>query len=797
MDDDALLIKADELAAVTGGVWSNPSALPDISRFAVNPLTARPGDLLITTNKEQWARSGSVTETQDALRILESRGGVAAMVRHSARLDGPLNLLRVDDTYQALLAIASAARDKSKAKRILVTGTEGKTGFKVQFHHLASGQVPVNARLDSNNMERAVCTGLANTRCHHALSVIEVAVPHKRLGISRSQLVRPQLCVITEIGYEHLTLHGSLDELIAAKASVVAGLSAGGSCLIKSEPRYLERLRQEILARQEVPIYTFGDRAQDLGRLVGAQFVASRFGWQVRAEIDGKALDYFLPLVEQHAPMSSVGVLAAIHLMRLDVEQAAQRFASLMPFQTSGRLYELPSGDGAYRVYDQSHRSYLLGLEDFFRTAALLAPQPGGKKVLVLGHVYDEREYGALVWEVLPPERLRALIEASAIDYLCTVGERAEFARVLAASRIPWAHFSLPQEALEALAGRLRANDLLLVKGDQNEKMFVLTDGLREGAARDKAGLRRVPFTGAESCLAGLQPLRVEALPRYKGALVAGAQQAWGYYFPFMLSINRSQKRSLLWVEEEGSWCLFVLSQGEQPRLDLYAPPFPANGPLLRRCLERANDHNGDRSARIYWIDEKDVALVKGLGTCAVRVKEHEYLYSPQALQDLSGSGYRTLRRNVNLIKGLADLEVRPYWAEDAPGCLRLLKQWEATQGLKYQALQGSSYTRACFALAPELDALDLHGQVALIAGEIRAFAFGGEIRPGLGCFFVTKSDTGLRGLSYFMRHHFLAGMRDCALVNDSSAGGSAGLEQLKQSLRPHSMHTVYKAKQR
>lgn len=482
--DGSIILSSEELAAVTGGVWTKPSLVSVISRVAMNPLTARPGDLLITTNREQWKLKRLETETLDALNTLLQKGGVAAMVRRTSALDCSVNLLRVDDTYQALRAIAVAVRDKASARRVLVTGTEGKTGFKVQMHHLASGQVPVNARLDSNNMDRGICTTLANAKSHHGLSVVEVAVSRKRLGIRRSQLVKPDLCVITEIGYEHLATHGSMDKLIAAKASVASGLVDGGCCLIKSDPRYFKLLRQAILSYRNVPILSFGEGVQDLGRLLGAEFDVARYGWQVQAEIDGRPLDYFLPLVERHAPLSSVGVLTALHLVGLDVVQAAERFADFKSYATSGRIYDLPAGKGAYVVYDQSHRNYLLGLEDFFLTAAQLAPKPGGRKLLVLGHVYDEREYGVLVWELLPPTRLRSLIEASDIDMLYTVGEREEFEAFLAGISIPWEHFPHPQALIEPLHSCLSANDLLLVKGDQNEKMFMLTEGLRARTKR-------------------------------------------------------------------------------------------------------------------------------------------------------------------------------------------------------------------------------------------------------------------------------------------------------------------------
>ncbi|GAB6043524.1 Mur ligase family protein [Endothiovibrio diazotrophicus] len=484
---EVLILSPEELAAATGGVWSTPAAGP-ITRLALNPQSARRGDLLVTTNREQWRRVKTPSESPQTLERLVARGAAGAVVRETADLDAPLPLLRVADTYRALEAIAEAARDKAPARRLLVTGTEGKTGFKVLFHHLASGQVAVNARLDSNNMERGICSSLANTRPHHALTVIEVAVPRLHYGERRARLVRPELCVITEIGYEHLTRHGSRERLIEAKASVVTGLTDDGRCLVRSDPRYFDVLRAAIRARREVPLVTFGDRPGDFGRLLDAVFDPRREGWAVAAEIDGERVDYFLPLVEGHAPMSSVGVLAAMALMGVPVESALERFATVAPHETSGSLYRLPVAGGTCRVYDQSHRCYLLGVEDFFRTAARLTAGPGGRKRLVLGHLYDEREYGPLVWRLLPVERLRRWIAEAGFDEVHTVGERAEFAPLLEGGSLSWEHWATPEAVVEPLRRRLRPEDLLLVKGDRNERMYVITQRLREPAGEGSGG---------------------------------------------------------------------------------------------------------------------------------------------------------------------------------------------------------------------------------------------------------------------------------------------------------------------
>lgn len=298
--------------------------------------------------------------------------------------------------------------------------------------------------------------------------------------------------------------------------------------------------------------------------------------------------------------------------------------------------------------------------------------------------------------------------------------------------------------------------------------------------------------------LDGLEVLKASDLPRYKRALTAGEQRGWGYYFPYLLSRQRPDRSAVLWVEDEGSMCVFLWRRRKGvARLEMPVAPAPMNPSVLRRCLERCNTYNGDRSARILRIDERDAPSVASLVHLRVEERRIQYLYAPADFADLSGRRYRTLRRNVALVEALPSVEVLPWSADHEAGCRDLLSRW----GRQHRALHGTSGGVGSAGRAldlasdfAELDLrLDLRGEVILIDGRVSSFALGGEIRPGVGCFLEAKCDVDIRGLSYFQRARFLSGLEDIDLVNDGSDVGRAGLRQLKESLRPIAMHTEYR----
>ncbi len=299
------------------------------------------------------------------------------------------------------------------------------------------------------------------------------------------------------------------------------------------------------------------------------------------------------------------------------------------------------------------------------------------------------------------------------------------------------------------------------------------------------------PLTGA---LEGLALLEAKDLARYKQAVEAGNQMTFGYYFAYLLSRQRPGRSAILWIEDEGSLCLFLWRKRKGvKRLELPVAPTPMKPSVLRRCLERCNAYNGDSSARVLRIDERDAPTVASLLELRVEERRQQYLFDPAQFANLEGRRYRTLRRNVALVEALPDVEVTAWTPAHDEGCRELLARW----GKQHRALHGTSGgvggTRRVLDLVPSLTTPDVVGEVILIEGRLVAFGFGGALRPGVACFLEAKCDPEIRGLSYFQRAHFLAGLAGFDRVNDGSDVGRSGLRQLKQSLRPVAMIAEYR----
>lgn len=302
-------------------------------------------------------------------------------------------------------------------------------------------------------------------------------------------------------------------------------------------------------------------------------------------------------------------------------------------------------------------------------------------------------------------------------------------------------------------------------------------------------------LTGA---LAGLELLEYRDLERYRNAIRAGRQQGWGYYFPYLLAHDRPGTSAVLCAEDGGSLCIYLWGfRRGRPHLDVYLTPLPMNGVVLGRCIERANEYNGNRSARVMRIDAGDAAAVGAVAGLTVRQRRLQYVYAPAGYGALHGKKFYTIRRNVAQVEALPGVEVVPYTAALADGCRDLLGRWRRHYRGTHASAGGTGTSKRAIELAGRLPDTVLRGEVVLLEGRVAAFAFGGEIRPGVASIFDTRSDNGVRGLAYFHRYRFLSTLGDYARVNDGSDTGRDGLRQFKDSFRPVEMLPEFRAVQR
>ena len=290
-----------EAATATGGQCSRTWTAEGVS---IDSRNLAPGDLFIAIRGDN---SDGHAHVPDAL----AKGAAAALVTRTWKHDPDIGpLLVVDDTDNGLRDLARTARDRVTARIIGVTGSVGKTGTKEMLAQALAAQGPTASTQGNLNNHWGLPLSLARMPRSTAFGVFELGMNHAGEIAPLSNLLRPDVAVITTVEAVHLEYFPSEEAIADAKAEIFYGMNDRGGAVLNIDNRHCQRLREHAEAAGLRRICTFGaDPAADI-HLTDLAIESDQA--YVTATIDGEPIQYALGAPGRHWVMNSLAVLGAV-----------------------------------------------------------------------------------------------------------------------------------------------------------------------------------------------------------------------------------------------------------------------------------------------------------------------------------------------------------------------------------------------------------------------------------------------------------------------------------------------------
>ena len=434
------------------------SGIFGVGGLSIDTRTLKEGDLFV-------ALRGDNRDGHDFVRAaFEAKAGAALVTHRPDGVTGPL--LTVAHTQRGLEDLACAARARSNARIVAVTGSAGKTTTKEILRLACNALGRTHASAASYNNHWGVPLSLASLPRDAEYGVFEVGMNHFGELRNLISFVRPHVALVTTIAPAHLEFFGNCESIADAKSEIFEGLEPGGAALIPADSEYADRLTARARQAHVSRIVSFGEKGE--ARLIA--FTPEGDGMRVKADILGTAVDAYVGAPGGHIAQNVVGALAAVALLDGDVLNAAaalRNFAAL-----KGRGARFAAGDTD--VIDESYNANPASM-----TAALaLLGAAKGRKIAVLGDMLEMGEGG-----IAHHAGLATPIEDNRVDLVFTAGAQMHHLwNALPASR-RGAHAATSAELLPQLMSVLAAGDTVLVKGSNGARMSVIIEALKKKGA--------------------------------------------------------------------------------------------------------------------------------------------------------------------------------------------------------------------------------------------------------------------------------------------------------------------------
>jgi UDP-N-acetylmuramoyl-tripeptide--D-alanyl-D-alanine ligase len=427
--------------------------------LSIDTRTLKEGDLFV-------ALKGDNRDGHDFVRAaFEAKAGAALVTRPPEGAHGPM--LVVANTQRGLEDLAVAARARSDAKIVAVTGSAGKTTTKeiLRFGLGALGKTRASAA--SYNNHWGVPLSLASLPQDSRYAVFEIGMNHFNEIRVLVGFVRPHVALVTTIAPAHLEFFGSCEAIADAKSEIFEGIEPGGAALIPSDSPYAERLIARAKQSHVSRIQTFGAKDGSDARLL--DYSETGDGAHVKATICGRPVEFSLGAAGRHIANNALGALLAVAALDGDVLNAAaalKQFAAL-----KGRGARFTAGN--VEVIDESYNANPASMA----AALALLGAAKGRRIAVLGDMLEMGEGGAEHHAGLA----KSIEDARAdLVFLCGPQMLALWDRLPASRRGGYATNSA--DLSKALLASLNAGDTVLVKGSNGMKLSVIIEALKARA---------------------------------------------------------------------------------------------------------------------------------------------------------------------------------------------------------------------------------------------------------------------------------------------------------------------------
>lgn len=424
-----------------------------INGISTDTRTLQPGDLYVPL----------VGANFDGHQFIEQAFAKGAAACLSDRREVPgSHVILVKDTLEALQRLAAKQRENAGVPVIAVTGSVGKTSTRDMIAAVVSQQYRTLQTSGNLNNHIGLPLTILKYQNEEAM-VLEMGMNH--LGeISRlSQIARPDIAVITNVGTAHIGLVGSRENILRAKLEITDGLQPGGVLLVNTDNDLLAKFASTFdQTAHAYRLVTYGIQGTPMIHAEDVQLAEDHSCFTC------EGIRFEVPVPGEHFVLNALAAIGVARCLAISLRKAQEALAA---FRLTAKRMDIFETKRGIKIIDGSYNA---NLDSMLSSLRVLARYPN-RKIAVLGDMLELGDYQ----EQLHMQTGEAVDEAG-VDLLVAVGKASRQIVDGAKQTKQKLWFSANAQALDFLRHVLKAGDVVLIKASNSMHFNEIVDGLKE-----------------------------------------------------------------------------------------------------------------------------------------------------------------------------------------------------------------------------------------------------------------------------------------------------------------------------
>jgi len=454
------------IEALTLKIHANiPFLDENITGVSIDTRTLKPGNLFVALKAEN--------DGHDYIQAAIEKGALAVIVQDDFNTEDLKHIthFKVPDTLEALKKIGIYARAHCQDTKIIaITGSVGKTTVKEYIKTLMSPFGKTVATQKSYNGSIGVPYSLAHLSRDTDFGIFEIGMNKRGEIAPLTEMVKPDIAIITSIHLAHTEGVGTLDDIAEEKSDILTTLKKGNTAILPFDaPHY--QFAKDKAERTGATIISVGKKqGADIQLLT---FDTHEKGARVQAKVFDKKLEWDMEAYAKHYAISALFAVTAALTAGVSLDDIITMLPELKPLPGRGNIEKLTLRNGnKITIIDDSYNANIASMK---AGLSILNTVKGKRKIAILGEM---RELGNQSQHL--HEELGNLVNCTNIDSIFSCGiEMRHFNNKLKKAQLR-GYADTIQNLYIPIEQELQNGDVLLLKGSNGNQIWKIKDYLMD-----------------------------------------------------------------------------------------------------------------------------------------------------------------------------------------------------------------------------------------------------------------------------------------------------------------------------
>ncbi len=380
--------------------------------------------------------------------------------------------VKVKNTLSFLTKCSSILRENIDAKIVSITGSCGKTTLKEMIGLALKDTFRTTYSPKSFNNKYGVPLSLLNLKQNDDFGVFEVGMDKKGEIDYLTNIIKPDLGIITNISYAHSKNFENIKKIADAKAEIINNIKKDGA-LILNKDDYFYDYHKNLAIKKNLKVISFGiDNRSSMVNLIKVQKFKNRFNLFIN--LNGLIVSYYSHndnkshLYNILATLASINFLTDIKNLRKDI------FLNFQNPNGRGDITEIKYKDKNFFLIDETYNSNPLSLKTAIENYNKIKVE-NSKKYLVLSDMLELGKHS-----VKQHKLISKIINKTKINQVYVIGKyiKETFNGLKHSKKAKILNDKF--EIINLINKDLNNNDYLMIKGSNSTGLHKITSTLKK-----------------------------------------------------------------------------------------------------------------------------------------------------------------------------------------------------------------------------------------------------------------------------------------------------------------------------